>query len=367
MKSRILLLVGIFLLTLSTAYAQVGSTQDASTQTELSSEDKPNTSEKATSAKKKGKKSEPKPLTIVVELEGIDSTAVFREVPRSLDTSHFKTNLVAILANENPNVELERIEWPEHDYSREIPAKVETLHIKAFCKEKQEIMQEGEEEVAAEEDTEVDPEPEPQSNLPLWTISILALVLSITGIVVAVILYLKKKKQFEEKVVNIVDNIETLMQWRDQAATNTVQPTYTPQFSFDDGDFRDLRNRVSGLEDQLRNGQCSSPTAVSSSRKSNAPRSLYAESIVNDKLMRVKESPNEDSIFELKLQGDSRASVTIYKGAHNRVLQNPSFLDGCDKQVIGNSSLTVRQEGRAEKDENGKWKLVSKVNVILNR
>lgn len=362
MKSKILLLVGIFLLTLSTAYAQ-----DDSTQNKPSGGAKTNTSGKTKSAKENKRNSEPKPLTIVVELEGIDSTVVFREVSRSLDTSHFKTNLVAILANENPNVELERIEWQDLNYSKEIPATVETLLIKAICKEKQEIMQEGDEEAAAKEDTEVEPEPKPQSNLPLWTISILALVLSITGIVVAVILYLKKKKQFEEKVVNIVANSPTLMQWRDQAATNTVQPTYTPRSSFDDGDFRDLRKRVSDLEDQLRKEQSLSTTTVSSSQKSNAPRSLYAESIVNDKLMRVKESPNEDSIFELKLQGDSRASVTIYKGAHNRVLQNPSFLDGCDKQVIGNSSLSVRQEGRAEKDENGKWKLVSKVDVILNR
>lgn len=359
MKSKILLFVGFFLLScMSSVYATQDSIPTVTSSSKASTNKKTQT--------KQQKKAVNTTLPIMVKIDGTTQMLFCTSNSRRIDTSQLKKDISGKIANENPSLKIERYDWPGYDYSEDIPAEVDTLRVTVYSQGDQ-IVEETDEDEVDEAGDNPEGEPESQNNLFLWIISILALVLSITGIVVAVILYLKKKKQFEEKVVNIVANSPTLMQWRDQAATNTVQPTYTPRSSFDDGDFRDLRKRVSDLEDQLRKEQSLSTTTVSSSQKSNAPRSLYAESIVNDKLMRVKESPNEDSIFELKLQGDSRASVTIYRGSHNRILQNPSFLDGCDKQVLGHGSLTVRQEGRAEKDENGKWKLVSKVNVILNR
>lgn len=85
--------------------------------------------------------------------------------------------------------------------------------------------------------------------------------------------------------------------------------------------------------------------------------SFYADAIIDGKFNRVKEQPDDDTIFELKVNdtSDKNASVVIYEFAHKRVIANPSFLEGCEKQILGNSIVTMLREGKAAKDGNGKW------------
>lgn len=89
------------------------------------------------------------------------------------------------------------------------------------------------------------------------------------------------------------------------------------------------------------------------------PQFLYADAIVNGKFNRVKEQPDDDTIFQLELmkEGDLQAKVIIYESAYRRIIARPSFLDGCEKQILGNSTVTMLREGSATKDESGKWTL----------
>jgi len=96
-----------------------------------------------------------------------------------------------------------------------------------------------------------------------------------------------------------------------------------------------------------------------------AGESLYAESIVDGYMYRVKDAPSEDSVFELHLKGSSYATFAIYKQAEGRVIANPSYLDGCDMQLLGRSVVKVVRQGEARLDDNGKWKISTKLLVHI--
>ena len=87
------------------------------------------------------------------------------------------------------------------------------------------------------------------------------------------------------------------------------------------------------------------------------PQSLYADAIIDGKFNSVKECPDDNTIFELKLNkaGDTRAIVIIYKEAEQLVIKRPEFLDGCEKQILGNTTITMLHEGVALKESSGKW------------
>jgi LysM repeat protein len=93
---------------------------------------------------------------------------------------------------------------------------------------------------------------------------------------------------------------------------------------------------------------------------------LYADAIINGSLNRVKETPNEDTIFELHLQNAHTATFTIYQSAYQRIVANPSFLEGCDKQVLNNEhKVEIASKGTTQRDADGKWKIIHKLNVII--
>ena len=201
----------------------------------------------------------------------------------------------------------------------------------------------------------------------------LALLLSIISIVLLPKKYQIQDDNFREAVVKIVMESTRLKNWREEGKV-AEKSTVIPSTSYD-SDIRDLRKRVAELEDKLRNStRENSNTVIASSSSSSQGKTkvttsseqyLYADSIVNDIFHKVKESPSEDSVFELKLKGGSKASVTIYKPAYGKVLANASFLEGCDKQVMGYTSVHIDREGTAEKDDNGKWKVVTPLKVVL--
>lgn len=85
---------------------------------------------------------------------------------------------------------------------------------------------------------------------------------------------------------------------------------------------------------------------------------LYSDCIVDGLFNRVTEHPDDDTVYELVLDDDNNASVVIYSRAERRIIANPAFIDGCEKQIVGNSSVNVEQKGVAAKDDNGRWRLV---------
>lgn len=101
--------------------------------------------------------------------------------------------------------------------------------------------------------------------------------------------------------------------------------------------------------------------------RSNMPNVLYADAIIDDCFVKTRETPNEDSVFVLNLKGENTADFYIYDSACQRVVANPSFLEGCENQIVGNAMrLEIVSKGLAQKDaSNGKWKVINKLKVII--
>ncbi|GHT50013.1 hypothetical protein AGMMS49982_04530 [Bacteroidia bacterium] len=93
---------------------------------------------------------------------------------------------------------------------------------------------------------------------------------------------------------------------------------------------------------------------------------LYAALINDGYLKFIRVQPSDDTVFELiKDDPDGKMAVfTIYSGAENMVLRYPDFIDGCDVQQIGKSSLEV-EKGTATLDEDGRWKVTKKAKVKI--
>lgn len=89
---------------------------------------------------------------------------------------------------------------------------------------------------------------------------------------------------------------------------------------------------------------------------------LYADAIIDGEFHRIKEQPNEDTVFELILTPISRtASFQIYHESYRRVIKNPDFVDGCEKQKINPQPQNLEVEnGEAAQDDFGKWKVTKK-------
>lgn len=112
-------------------------------------------------------------------------------------------------------------------------------------------------------------------------------------------------------------------------------------------------------------------SAVSSSQvpqqSLGASKTMFADAIIDGCFVKVREAPNEDSIFELHLDGENSVIFCIYKPAYQRVMANPSFLEGCEKQIIGDvMQIEIVANGTAQRDvSNGKWKIINKLNVLI--
>lgn len=192
----------------------------------------------------------------------------------------------------------------------------------------------------------------------------LALLVAIVAAVVLLLLYRRDKKQETERIINAIISNPQLTTWRDEVLSNIVDRT--PQApAKPNGEIRDLQRRISELEDKLRNGSLSSEEPKVSTPQGQQKRFLYADSIVNDLFLVVRENADRDSIFKLELTCDTHAIVTIYDDAKRKVLANSSYLDGCEKEIIGNQIVQIVRNGEAEKDSNGKWRVRSKLKVVL--
>ena len=92
---------------------------------------------------------------------------------------------------------------------------------------------------------------------------------------------------------------------------------------------------------------------------------LYANSILDDHFNHVTETPADDTIFELHLKSEKSANFTVYHRAKELVVLRPEFLDGGIEPGIG-SNLDNLSEGTAQRQPDGKWKIINKLNVIIN-
>lgn len=106
-----------------------------------------------------------------------------------------------------------------------------------------------------------------------------------------------------------------------------------------------------------------SPTPTSQTNR----RTLYADSIVNGVFNRTEETANQDTVFILRLRNENSAQFSIYTPAQPRILANPAFLEGCEKQVLTNATrVVITTEGEAIRQADGKWQITKKLEAILN-
>lgn len=91
---------------------------------------------------------------------------------------------------------------------------------------------------------------------------------------------------------------------------------------------------------------------------------LYADCIIDDYFNKVTEEPDEDTVFELHTKNNI-ADFVIYSGAKRRIIANPAYLDGCEKQIIGDSDVIVDETGIAQIQMDGKWKIINSLKVII--
>jgi len=136
----------------------------------------------------------------------------------------------------------------------------------------------------------------------------------------------------------------------------------------------ELLNKVVTLENMLREknisfgmGSALNTNQQSTSRHNDSQKLLYADSIINGEFSHVRKQENDDTVFVLKLLSESKASILLYKQAYNKVLANASYLEGCEMQILGKSSVEVMNEGEAEAEmgSNGKWKVVIPLKVEI--
>ena len=96
----------------------------------------------------------------------------------------------------------------------------------------------------------------------------------------------------------------------------------------------------------------------------NEQKILYADCIIDDVFRGVSEHVTDDTTFIIKPRNRSYASFSIFKGAYKRALANSSYLDGCVKQILGNNAIEIVSKGEAEKDNDGRWRVIKRLSVI---
>ena len=120
------------------------------------------------------------------------------------------------------------------------------------------------------------------------------------------------------------------------------------------------RNVVNDIVQQT---QVETWRTVSNTKTSN-PSTFYADSIIEGVFNSIVEIPNEDTVFKIVKTSANKATFSIYPDAYKRIIKNPDFADGCDKQRINPMPKTLKIEnGETSQDNFGKWQITKKAKI----
>ncbi|MDR1848011.1 MAG: hypothetical protein LBR17_07865 [Bacteroidales bacterium] len=194
----------------------------------------------------------------------------------------------------------------------------------------------------------------------------LALLLAI----VVFILFLQEKKKFRDNVLNLLtkENGQRMDEFINKIAQKLS--SYQPA-KIDEQQFKQLFDACWANKQQVVEQQKQQEEQRVVQQQLNQPKTLYADAIIDGKFHRVKEVADEsETNFELKLNraSDTTAKVVVYQGAYRRILANPSFLEGCEKQLIGNNytAVSMLKDGVAQKESDGKWRITTTPEVKIS-
>lgn len=203
---------------------------------------------------------------------------------------------------------------------------------------------------------------------------LIALIALAILLIVSVLYFVLRFNGLREEIVDVVTGSNRIKKWLDN---NTEKPSIIPVQKSNDGEIRNLQNenrdlkkRVTQLEDFIREwGKKNESIVLDQTPVSPKPvesqKKLFADSIYNEVFLRVRQQENDDTLYVLKLKSETLATYTLYERAYDRVIANTSFLEGCEKQVVGNSSVEIIREGEAEKGADGKWKVVTPLKIEI--
>lgn len=194
----------------------------------------------------------------------------------------------------------------------------------------------------------------------LWGVSLFLFALIVATIVVLVVkqkCLFRKNIVYEDNFNKFSDEISKLREDLMKVITERLKPISS---AIDQSvDFQGLVSRIDALECQIKNKSETPPPQPPPSR------TLFAKSISDGTFNRIHEVPGDDSFFELKLHTPNKAQVTICQNAYRKILSNPAFLEGCDKNVMGSNEVQIVAEGEAVKESDGRWRVKRKIRVNL--
>lgn len=199
------------------------------------------------------------------------------------------------------------------------------------------------------------------------------------SILVFVIIHNKKKRSLVSDLYNANYQITTLEEMLKNVQTNNIDTNNSKVKVYENENIKlkkeleDARMDLYKLQQQQQTTPPSPapaptpapepvPTPTQISVEPEPPLSvfLYADNIIDGCLNKVVNMPDiENTIYELVLDNEnaSTARVRVYDGARPRILRYPTFLEGCEMQILNSNGtiVDVVKEGVATKDNNGNW------------
>ncbi len=191
------------------------------------------------------------------------------------------------------------------------------------------------------------------------------------SILIFVIIYNKKKRSLVNDLYNANYQITTLEERLKNIQTNNID-TNNSKVKVYENEIIKLKKELEDAKMELYKLQQQQQTIPPSPAPTPAPVPpvkpepplsvvfLYADNIIDGCLNKVVNTPDiENTIYELVLDNEnaSTARVRVYDGARPRILRYPTFLEGCEMQILNSSGtiVDVVKEGVATKDNNSNW------------
>ncbi|MCL1938387.1 MAG: Ig-like domain-containing protein [Candidatus Azobacteroides sp.] len=133
----------------------------------------------------------------------------------------------------------------------------------------------------------------------------------------------------------------------------------------------DLQELREDLKQQIKNNKKDTsivePVKTNIVNQTAEVNTLYADAIdiTEGTFYNIRQQPADETIYELKLRDTSTALFAIYKGAYRRVIDRPSNLAGCEKQIFPRGQHLEVEEGIAQQQVDGKWKVIQKAKIKI--
>ena len=95
-------------------------------------------------------------------------------------------------------------------------------------------------------------------------------------------------------------------------------------------------------------------------------KKLYSPTLLDNRVAKPRPVADKyETVWELTEIAPNKYKISIWEGAHKRILANPAFLDGAEKQVMGYVAVEVAEPGIAEMNSDGKLMVVKKPKINL--